>query len=320
MSNVSKFGVNWKYVNNLFSGKDNIAEYSNDEYGHFYISKLLSDYPRDECYKIVALIHEKSIFEEPYFIVENSNVDFWKDKLSKDYYGHSFTVSSYDDLLADFPINIIEMQERVLMLLHKKYPKYGYKIEKVKDFHFFCERSDDFLFVIESMKRKEWIKIEIIKNGDLSYVKTLLEIAENGWLEIEKNIKHIYSKQGFIAMWFDPAMDLVKNKIKEAINDTKIYLSQRIDEKQFNNEITGEILFEISNSKFVVADLTGQRNGVYFEAGFAIGKNIPVIFTCKKEEEKSVHFDVRQYNIILWNDEEDLYVKLKDRILGTIIV
>jgi len=302
---------------------DNIAEYSNDEYGRFFISKLPSNYPEDEWYKILALIHEKSTYGEPYFIVENSNVDFWKDKLSKDYYGHSFTVSSHDDILADFPFNIIELQRRSLLLLYKKYPKLGCQIEghKIKKHHFFSESKEDFLFIIKSMIDKNWIAANLAEDDsdDCDFIVEM-QIEVKGWEEIEKNIKHNYSKQGFIAMWFEPTMDLVKNKIKEAINDTKIFSPQRIDEKQFNNEITGEILFEISNSRFVVADLTGQRNGVYFEAGFAIGKNIPVIFTCKKEEEKSVHFDVRQYNIILWNDEEDLYVKLKDRILGTIIV
>jgi hypothetical protein len=28
---------------------------------------------------------------------------------------------------------------------------------------------------------------------------------------------------------------------------------------------------EIQKSRFVVADYTGQRNGVYFEVGFAVG-------------------------------------------------
>jgi nucleoside 2-deoxyribosyltransferase len=98
------------------------------------------------------------------------------------------------------------------------------------------------------------------------------------------------------------------------------FTSRRIDKKQFNDEISGEILSEISKSRFMIADVTGQRNGVYFEAGFAMGKNQPVIFCCQEDDLAKVHFDTRQYNHIIWKDTDDLYVKLKDRILGTILL
>ena len=37
----------------------------------------------------------------------------------------------------------------------------------------------------------------------------------------------------------------------------------------------------------VVADFTGHRGGVYFEAGFARGLGIPVVWTCHKEYDDS---------------------------------
>jgi nucleoside 2-deoxyribosyltransferase len=61
-------------------------------------------------------------------------------------------------------------------------------------------------------------------------------------------------------------------------------------------------------------------NGVYFEVGFAMGHNKPVIWCCAKKEEKAVHFDTRQYNHIFWENEQQLYEELKDRILGTITI
>jgi hypothetical protein len=56
------------------------------------------------------------------------------------------------------------------------------------------------------------------------------------------------------------------------------------------------------------------RGGVYFEAGFAQGLGIPVIWTCRSDQISHVHFDTRQFNHILWTTPEDLKVRLFNRI------
>ena len=43
-----------------------------------------------------------------------------------------------------------------------------------------------------------------------------------------------------------------------------------------------------------------------------------VIFSCRKDQEKQLHFDTRQYPHILWEKSEDLYAKLSERI-GAVI-
>lgn len=81
------------------------------------------------------------------------------------------------------------------------------------------------------------------------------------------------------------------------------------------------IVAEIRKSSFLIADFTGDRGGVYFEAGFAKGLGIPVIFSCKKGEwTDKLHFDTRQYNHIIWETPTDLAVKLQNRIAATIPV
>ena len=42
---------------------------------------------------------------------------------------------------------------------------------------------------------------------------------------------------------------------------------------------------------------------MYYEVGFAHGLNMPVIFSCRKDMIGEVLFDTRQYNHILWEDE-----------------
>ena len=90
--------------------------------------------------------------------------------------------------------------------------------------------------------------------------------------------------------------------------------------KQHNGKIDDEIVASIRSSKFVVADYTGSRGGVYYEAGLAHGLGLPVIFTCRQEDMTNLHFDIRQYNTIDWmrEDLESARTRLKNRILATL--
>lgn len=121
-------------------------------------------------------------------------------------------------------------------------------------------------------------------------------------------------------MWFDkqlkPAWD---NGFEPALKATG-YEPIRVDHVQHNNKIDDQIIADIRLSGLLVADFTGNRGGVYFEAGFAMGLGIPVIWTCSdtKIDVENLHFDTRQYNHILWSTPEDLKVKLQNRIAATI--
>ena len=81
---------------------------------------------------------------------------------------------------------------------------------------------------------------------------------------------------------------------------------------------TGNAIMFDMKGDLLVADFTGQRAGVYFEAGFALGLGLPVIWTCNEEDKDALHFDTRQFNHILWTCEADLFQKLKRRIEATI--
>ncbi|MGN1119179.1 MAG: hypothetical protein ACI4Q4_02400, partial [Oscillospiraceae bacterium] len=89
-----------------------------------------------------------------------------------------------------------------------------------------------------------------------------------------------------------------------------------IDEIEHNNLITPEILKYIRNSKFVVAELTHNNNGAYFEEGYALGIGKPVIQLCKKGV--NLHFDIAQKNTIFWEREEEISQRLTARINATI--
>ncbi len=146
-------------------------------------------------------------------------------------------------------------------------------------------------------------------------------ITPKGYVFLD-SLKHSPSNSqiGFCAMWFDAELTLIwTNAISPAIKDAG-YEPKRIDGHQHNNKIDDEIIAMIRRSKFVVADFTGQRGGVYFEAGFALGLGLPVIWTCEKSELEKVHFDNRQYNFVLWEKDKlsEFKQALQSRIEATL--
>ena len=105
--------------------------------------------------------------------------------------------------------------------------------------------------------------------------------------------------------------NIYANYIQPAIENGDRFKAIKIDKIEHNNDINDEMIAQIRKSKFMVADLTGYRGGVYWEAGFAYGLGLPVIYTCHEKWLKTnkdlkiegVHFDLSHRNIILWNDD-----------------
>jgi hypothetical protein len=163
-----------------------------------------------------------------------------------------------------------------------------------------------------------------VKEGP--FAATLM-LTIDGWSTLEQlNNSDAATAQAFVAMWFGPEVSAAyADGIAPAIRDAG-YIPMRIDQKEHSNRIDDEIIAEIRRSRFVVADFTcgvvddgGKpvaipRGGVYYEAGFAQGLGIPVIWMCREDHINHVHFDTRQFNHITWTDATDLREKLKNRI------
>ena len=138
--------------------------------------------------------------------------------------------------------------------------------------------------------------------------------------------RHTDSSQAFVAMWFDESLEPAYEKRIAPAVEASGYSPLRIDRKEHVERIDDQIIAEIRRSRFIVCDFTcglitqadGEevavpRGGVYFEAGFAQGLNIPVIWTCRKNCIEHVHFDTRQFAHILWAAPKDLQEQLKQR-------
>ena len=58
--------------------------------------------------------------------------------------------------------------------------------------------------------------------------------------------------------------------------------------------------------------------GDYFEAGFTLGLDLPVIWTCRKNDMGGLHFAIRQFNTIDWEEPTELAWRLRRRIEATL--
>jgi hypothetical protein len=151
------------------------------------------------------------------------------------------------------------------------------------------------------------------RNGPLSP----LVVLPRGWERLEEIARSgRSSNRAFVAMWFDENTDDLYNEaIKPAIEKAG-YDPLRVDKHEHVNRIDDEIIGQIRRARFMVGDFTGQRYGVYFEAGMMIGLGRTVIWMCEKKQLDQLHFDVRQFNFIDYESLAEAQGRLYNRILA----
>jgi hypothetical protein len=227
-----------------------------------------------------------------------------------------------DELLAAGPSSPLEMLEESLINLSRRlaHPSELIRIAPQDCWLLYAYDTASMAYVVEQLCELGFLKH---KGSDpaTSYTTNLYAVQARGWEKIGslKTAAGSARSQAFVAMWFTPEMeDLFVSGIVPAVqhDGTKCV---RIDLKEHNNKICDEIIQEIRRSKYVVADFTGNRGGVYFEAGFAHGLGLPVIWTVREDDLGKVHFDTRQYNHLVYKSKEELRVKLTNRIKATIL-
>jgi hypothetical protein len=147
------------------------------------------------------------------------------------------------------------------------------------------------------------------------------------------------SDQAFVAMWFHAGMDTAFHQGFQPALRACGYNPFRIDQTAHTGKIDDEIIANIRKSRLLVADLTGCRPNVFYEAGFAAGLGRSVLYTCQADylghflrcepnspappvaesgswfDQISQHaFDVRQYPVLRWTAPADLATALQARI------
>ncbi len=177
------------------------------------------------------------------------------------------------------------------------------------------------VYLASYLENRAWIEsIHLARDSECPYG---YKVTVAGYSHVADLYVNPDSSQCFVAMWFDDSMTEAYEKGIRSGIESAGYVPMRIDRKEdLIDKIDDAIIAEIRRSRFLVADFThgeeGSRGGVYYEAGFAYGLSIPVIYTCRKDKIGELHFDTRQINHIVWQTPSELHEQLTSRILAVI--
>lgn len=171
-----------------------------------------------------------------------------------------------------------------------------------------CDKTVQIQYIVDYLEKENYLADE--GNGFFQLTHKALERI----YELQKNQTN--NKNVFVAMKFGEETKELREKIKEGLKEFNVRI---MDEIEHNHQIIPEMLYEIRNSRFVIAELSHHNNGAYYEAGYALGLGKEVIHICDKKELKSgLHFDVAQVNTIFYDSIDEIPEKLRKRIEATI--
>lgn len=133
---------------------------------------------------------------------------------------------------------------------------------------------------------------------------------------IEQDESKTFSHTVFIAQAFN---EIMENLYKDVFHNLVVELKLspiKINDTDPDEPVDVEILNQITQSRFIICDLTFSRPSVYFEAGYALARGIKVFFTArydhnsdhpdfkKENAEYKIHFDLRNRQITWWHPDK----------------
>ena len=144
-----------------------------------------------------------------------------------------------------------------------------------------------------------------------------------GWNKAEELKKvNKQSTQAFMAMKFDKEQQkFIKEKLAPVIKKLGFDLKLLPDIASKENLIDNKLRVAIRQSRFLICDLTHGNRGAYWEAGYAEGLGLPVIYICEKDilDKNKIHFDVSHQEIYTWEKDNEQNIqsfldKISDKI------
>lgn len=185
-----------------------------------------------------------------------------------------------------------------------------------------CSDDDDLNLVVSHLMDKGYITNSLDYDGNTGISKLHASLTFEGWeryYELKSSSK--FSKLAFMAMKFGNDalerifMDVIVPTVKESGFDIR-----RLDQEKRAGLIDDKLRVEIIRSKFLIADLTDDNNGAYWEAGYAEGLGMPVIYICEEakfKKDKS-HFDTNHHLTVQWKDDTESLKTFAEELKATI--
>lgn len=182
---------------------------------------------------------------------------------------------------------------------------------------------EGFLLIVNYLLESNLIKGDQKNSIDLDGVINVT-LTFSGWDRYEElRLGRLCYRRAFMAMAFgNVVLDTVVDTIfKDSARRAGFDLF-RVDEINKAGLIDDHIRSEIQSSDFLVADLTHDNHGAYWEAGYAEGLGKPVIYTCERNkfEDIKTHFDTNHHLTIKWDISslQEAGKHLKDTIRATL--
>ena len=173
--------------------------------------------------------------------------------------------------------------------------------------------NDNIRAITDALKSRGFIEVFLTGNNEIMWAKLLLD----GWTYFQSlQERNPESKQIFMAMAFnEEATNFVNTHLKPLAKELGFDLTLLNEIVSEENLIDDKLRVEIKRSRILICDLTHGNQGAYWEAGYAEGLGIPVIYICRKEildsPETKPHFDVNHQEIFTWKDDEDSVTTFK---------
>lgn len=169
------------------------------------------------------------------------------------------------------------------------------------------QSATSFAFTMDYMMQSGFLEGKAIRPMEVLGNQYQLSLTVKGWdCYDEIKIRNKSYRKAFMAMKFgDGCLDqTLENVFKPAAKKAgfELFKSTELLEAGL---IDNQIRAQIQASDFVIADLSHDNLGAYWEAGYAEGLGKPVIYTCQKSkfEESKTHFDTNHHLTIVWDDE-----------------
>ena len=171
--------------------------------------------------------------------------------------------------------------------------------------------------IVDELHAKDLVTIEHDSralSGDTTFFGVNLTLE--GWQRHNASRRgELSGNYGFVARQFpdgtaDPfrldefVRDVVRPAVRDALGCDLVDMRDVAEAGVIDNIMRDRI----RNARFVVADLTHDNRGAYWEAGYAEGLRKPVVYICERSVFSNVHFDTNHCTTVLWSwDKKDRF-------------
>jgi hypothetical protein len=164
-------------------------------------------------------------------------------------------------------------------------------------------RQDGIMYVLDHLKAKGLIEQSAQSQLPADDGVMLYRLTFEGWERFDDlRRRAVDSHIAFMAMDFkNEAVGRAFAAFIAAVDQTGFEL-RRLDQKPKAGLIDLRMRVEIRSAKFLVADLTDENRGAYWEAGFGEGLGKKVYYTCEasKFDKVKTHFDTEHLLTVKW--------------------